>query len=57
MFSRSWLSEKMGKTPRSALIRLDDERFDSSISSAICCMDAFVSFPSEQFKDMDRSGD
>ena len=52
--SRSWLPERMGKTPWSVLMRLNDKLFDSSMSLAICCMDAFVSFPSEQFKIMDQ---
>src|SRR5713101_6954441 len=31
-------------------MRLDDKRFTSSTSLAICCIDTFASIPSEQFK-------
>lgn len=40
----------MCKAPYSALTRLDDKRSTSSMSLVICCMDTFVSFPSEIFK-------
>ena len=47
----------MGKTPWSAPMGLDDERFDSFMLLAICCMDTFVSFPTVRFKVMYRSRD
>src|SRR6266403_4462154 len=52
MLSRDCFPEKMRKAPWSAQIRLDDKRLTSSTSLAICCMDTFVSFPSEQFEVM-----
>ena len=65
MLSRNWFPKRMGKAPLSALMRLvDDKRFTSSTSLAVCCMDAltssmslavcctdaFISFPSKPFR-------